>query len=138
MGGKSRKAGAWVSTHHTDLRNHDPLHDSGAVLVVDGQGSVVMCSEAVRELVGLEPEALRGRAVADLLVDAGLWPLMGSHGDVELRRRDGTTVTVCVESRRMLAPGGERLVVKMTPLSLAVRRQEDEALVRALFRQQQV
>ncbi|MFJ5215070.1 SpoIIE family protein phosphatase [Streptomyces sp. NPDC088354] len=123
---------------HTDLRNLDTPHDSGAVLVVDGHGSVVMCSEAVRELTGLRPEAVCGRPIADLLADAGLWPLAGSHGDVELRRADGTTVMVCMETRRMRAPGGGGLMVAITPLSLAIRRQEDQALVRALFRQQRV
>ncbi|MFD3454945.1 SpoIIE family protein phosphatase [Streptomyces sp. NPDC058691] len=127
-----------MGTHHTDLRNLEPPHHSGAVLVVDGHGRVVMCSEAVRELIGLPPEALCGRQVADLLADSAQWPLAGSHADLGLRHQDGTTVMVCMESRRMLAPGGEGLLLNITPLPLALRRQEDEALVRALFRQQQV
>ncbi|MEU6345829.1 SpoIIE family protein phosphatase [Streptomyces sp. NPDC046977] len=128
-----------MSTHHTDLRNLRALPDGGgAVLVVDAHGSIVMCSEAVRELLGLTPGDLCGRPVADLLADSGMWPLKGVHGDLELRRRDGTTVMMCLETLPMLSPGGEGLVVHITPLRLAVRRQEDEALVRALFRQQRV
>ncbi|WP_461017892.1 ATP-binding SpoIIE family protein phosphatase [Streptomyces daliensis] len=139
-----------------------------AVLVVDRHGRVAMCAGAVRELTGEPPEAVCGSALADLLTPAAPAGAPASpeppgdpaadrtggardggppedtarrlapDGRAVLRRRDGEPLEVRVETRRMRTTEGAALLVELVPVPVADRRDENEALVRALFEQTRV
>ncbi|HEX5565574.1 MAG TPA: SpoIIE family protein phosphatase [Streptomyces sp.] len=122
-----------------------------AVLVLDGDGTVLLCTAAVLELTGLPAEEVRGRRMADLVTDPTPWDaLSGLPADTDegprrvrkirtaLRHRDGTSAEV--DAQVLPLPGGsrERFLVCAVPPSLGQRWTEDQALVRALFTQRRI
>ncbi|WP_180268746.1 SpoIIE family protein phosphatase [Streptomyces sp. Ru87] len=127
----------------------DPDRPSGgeAVLTLDRTGHVTMCGGAVRELTGEAPESLCGRHAGDLLTRPEAWrqlerqtgtgPGAGS-GSAELRRPDGPPLPVRLLVWALSEPEGAGFLVQMVPEAVARRRDENEALVRALFQQTQV
>ncbi|MFI8185866.1 SpoIIE family protein phosphatase [Actinacidiphila glaucinigra] len=135
-------------TTHTDLDNLGSPHDGGgALFVVDAHGDVLMCTGSVHELTGRPPAEVCGRPVAELLTAPEAWAhhlhapgAAGAECDAELRHRDGTAVPVRLRVQPMTAGGGPPggLVVTATPRAVAERHKEDEALLRALFRQRHV
>ncbi|WP_455357331.1 SpoIIE family protein phosphatase [Streptomyces sp. SYSU K217416] len=129
----------------TDLFDVDQVSAHGALLVLDGVGRVLMCEGAVQTLTGCRPEEVRGRHVSRLPIgvdirDGRLTGALAPGGKQrkELRRDDGSVVPVHVEVRRLQAAAGAGYLVEILPDLVAVRREENTALVRALFQQTRV
>ncbi|MDB1089363.1 SpoIIE family protein phosphatase [Streptomyces sp. ACA25] len=112
---------------------------TAAIVLLDARGTVLTCTGEVEELTGLRAEELRGYRMADLLAggsgeapgSAGMPP----GGNVTLRGPDGEPAEVRL-TVLPLSPGSDcRALVMLTPASAARLREEDQALVRALFSQ---
>ncbi|WP_326600798.1 SpoIIE family protein phosphatase [Streptomyces sp. NBC_01803] len=114
-----------------------------AVLVLDGRGEVVACTRGVERVFHLSPGRLRGRRLADLLVEPDSWPDLaelatlgeGGHGVVALRRPDGGTEEVRLDVLPLRPDGGPGQLVAVTPAAAARLQEEDQGLIRALFSQ---
>ena len=114
---------------------------------VDGNGRIVMVSRGVEALLGWPPDEVVGRDARDFyvdpaqrqtvlsLTDAGGGRLSGH--DVQLRKRDGGSVWVCISARRLSdAEGGgtEGILHNVSDRRRAERQQgERGALVQALL-----
>ncbi|MFN8634812.1 MAG: GAF domain-containing protein [Chloroflexota bacterium] len=109
-----------------------------ASLVVDASGGLLELNQAVVTLTGYGPAELREMNVFDLLAD----PLAGeaelarldrdgsSRGDLEMRRRDGTTVPVEVQSTAVDLPDGRIYILAMRDIRerRALERLQQELL----------
>lgn len=91
------------------------LRTLNAVVLFDDDGRVVEANPATGELIGYEPEQMRGRAIVEVLVgedrerfEACLSELLArgqAHGDYVLRRRDGELIDVELHAVAGVRPG---------------------------------
>ncbi|MET8573253.1 SpoIIE family protein phosphatase [Streptomyces sp. NPDC005012] len=106
------------------------------VFLLDEEGTVVRCTGAVDDLLGLGAEQVEGRPLADLCVTAptGGWGRRAGRGaaSLVLRHRDGTRVEAEAEVAPLPAGGPPGHLVLIGP-GTGVRR--DQALVRGFFEQ---
>ncbi|GAA3485531.1 SpoIIE family protein phosphatase [Streptomyces yanii] len=106
-------------------------------MVLDDCGIMVACTPAVKELLGVEVRELIGRPFADLLAEPGEW-LLPPGGPATLRHYGGQAVQVQLEVLSLSGDSQAFCLVWAVPASAAADREQDDALVRALFRQTEV
>ncbi|WP_377271950.1 SpoIIE family protein phosphatase [Peterkaempfera sp. SMS 1(5)a] len=112
-----------------------------AVLVLDRDGAVITCTTALESLIGRPLREISGRPATDLLLRPGEWtdPLPPTGTRAALRGPSGP-----LEARLDVLPlhpradALARYLVLVTPEPVAEQRQQDEALVRALFTQTRI
>ena len=121
-----------------------PLDEAAtARAVIDENGTLVHWNEGARRLLGHAPNDVEGRPAAALLVEGTTVPAWSTvprderwNGTLDLRHRDGSTVTVWVLAHHRPPRHGARgdwLVV--TPLDPPVRRPPDDPLTAAVLAQ---
>ncbi|MEU9287291.1 SpoIIE family protein phosphatase [Streptomyces sp. NPDC048275] len=121
-----------------------PLDEAAtARAVIDENGTLLHWSEGARRLLGHAPEEVEGRPAADLLAAGSPVPAeppvpRGMHwnGTVDLRHRDGHTVSVWLLAHHRQPKRGKRgdwLVV--TPLEAPERRPLGDPLATAVLAQ---
>ncbi|GAA2403972.1 SpoIIE family protein phosphatase [Streptomyces glaucosporus] len=115
------------------------------MFVLDGRGAVLRCTSSVLDLTGYSAEEIRGRRMAGLAADPGLWegvlgaaPGKPSEIHTALRHRDGVPVEVSAEVLTLPDGSGARFLVCAVPSALGRRWTEDQALIRALFTQSRI
>ncbi|MFF1674829.1 SpoIIE family protein phosphatase [Streptomyces sp. NPDC058256] len=111
--------------------------------VIDENGTLVHWNEGARRLLGHAPQDVEGRPAAALLAAGATAPAWAPvprgerwNGTLELRHRDGTTVSVWVLAHHRPPRQGERgdwLVV--TPLEASPRRPLEDPLTIAVLAQ---
>ncbi|MFJ1602337.1 SpoIIE family protein phosphatase [Streptomyces sp. NPDC088253] len=118
-----------------------PLDEAAtARAVIDGNGTLLRWSEGARRLLGHAPEEVEGRPAADLLATDTPLPAepTGSrwNGNVDLRHRDGHTVSVwLLAHRRTPQDGGPATWLVVTPLEARGPRSPDDPLTTAVLAQ---
>ncbi|MFF1403146.1 SpoIIE family protein phosphatase [Streptomyces sp. NPDC058294] len=129
----------------TDLFDVEQVSGGRVVLLLDGGGRVVMCQGQLRTVTDRPAEDVCGRHVSELRIDFDSWdtvsaplPPQDRSGWADVRQQDGSTVRVWWEAHRTQGTGGRGCLVEIVPAMVAVRREENTALVRALFRQTKV
>ncbi|RKN44792.1 ATP-binding SpoIIE family protein phosphatase [Streptomyces hoynatensis] len=114
-----------------------------AVLLLGPDAEVLGATCGAELLTGRPPGGLRGVRLPELLTEPATWPVLAGadepvRGMNALRHPDGRAVEVELAVCPLLAEGPGRLLVALTPGEAARRREEDQALVRALFDQRRV
>ncbi|MFJ6564079.1 SpoIIE family protein phosphatase [Streptomyces sp. NPDC091412] len=106
-------------------------------MVLNNRGTVLACTPAVEELLGVGVRELIGRPFAELLAEpgGGLFP---SGGPALLLHRGGRAVEVRLEVLPLNGGSEAQCLVRAVPLTTAADREQDDALVRALFRQTEI
>ncbi|MFF4143974.1 SpoIIE family protein phosphatase [Streptomyces sp. NPDC001698] len=113
------------------------LPSDGAVMVLDNRGTMLACTPAVKELLGVGGRELIGRPFADLLAEPGEGPLPPG-GPATLRHRRGQTVQVQLEVLPLNGGSEAQCLVRAVPVTTAANREQADALVRALFGQTEI
>ncbi|MGA5700152.1 ATP-binding SpoIIE family protein phosphatase [Peterkaempfera bronchialis] len=110
------------------------------MLVLDRHGTVLTCTAELESLVGRTAEEICGRPATELLARPGGWshPLPPPGSRAELRHAAGGTVEVQLDVLPLRAGADARYLVAAMPAAAAERRQQNEALVRALFTQTRI
>ncbi|MFJ5151607.1 PAS domain-containing protein [Streptomyces sp. NPDC088353] len=106
-------------------------------MVLDNRGTVLACTPAVEELLGVGVRELIGRPFAELLAEPGEG-LLPSGGPALLLDRGGRAVEVRLEVLPLSGGSEAQCLVRTVPLTTAADRERDDALVRALFRQTEI
>ncbi|QIP87976.1 SpoIIE family protein phosphatase [Streptomyces sp. Tu 2975] len=116
--------------------------EDSAVLVLDHLGRVLACTGGAVELTGLSAGELQGRAVEELLTDPGVWSALRDHDPGVHSRSVRTALLHADGSRRVQldllpvdGPLAARYLMRLVPAADADRREENDALLRALFSQ---
>ncbi|MFJ8074281.1 SpoIIE family protein phosphatase [Streptomyces sp. NPDC096176] len=114
-----------------------------ALLVIDHDGGVIACTTGAVELTGSTAADLQGRPVQDLLTDPGAWSTLCDHAPAAPAPQSVRTSLKCAGGPRgvqleLLPVDGlldARFLLRLVPVDLADRRDENDALLRALFSQ---
>ncbi|UED82892.1 SpoIIE family protein phosphatase [Streptomyces profundus] len=119
-----------------------PPGESVAMLVVGPEGEILATSEGSERLTGIPPEDLPGSSLTDLIPDpegrsAALAGVPG-RSYTSVRHRDGHLTRVRLDIFPQLLSDPGRVLVTLVDAAAARQQEEDQALVRALFSQQQV
>ncbi|MGW0872123.1 SpoIIE family protein phosphatase [Streptomyces sp. NPDC002740] len=129
----------------TDLFDVEQVSGGRVVLLLDGGGRVVMCQGQLRTVTDRRAEDVCGGHVSELPIDFDGWdpvsaplPPQDRSGRADVRHQDGATTRVWWEAHRTQGTEGRGCLVEIVPALVAVRREEDTALVRALFQQTKV
>ncbi|MEU7302097.1 SpoIIE family protein phosphatase [Streptomyces sp. NPDC007206] len=129
----------------TDLFDVEQVSGGRVVLLLDGGGRVVMCQGRLRTVTDRPAEDVCGRHVSELRIDFDGWdtvsaplPPRDRSGWADVRHQDGSTVRVWWEAHRTQGTDGRGCLIEIVPALVAVRREENTALVRALFQQTKV
>lgn len=111
-----------------------------ALVLVGGDDTVLACTAEALALIGEPAEALAGRRAAELFTDPGVWPRLraGVAGPCSVsesaRLRDRQEPVVCA-----LLPvegsGDAHALLRLVPAGTVARREQNEALMRALTSQ---
>ncbi|WP_159001593.1 ATP-binding SpoIIE family protein phosphatase [Streptomyces sp. SBT349] len=123
---------------------HPPPSTSDRGLVVfllGAHGEVLASTPDSERLTGMPAPRLNGRPLSDLLDPPTTWAELAECEvplTMDLRRPDGRMTQVRLDVLPVPVGGGAHQVVMMTAESAAVREDEDEALVRALFSQSDI
>ncbi|MFD9507250.1 SpoIIE family protein phosphatase [Streptomyces mirabilis] len=118
-----------------------PLDEAAtARAVIDGNGTLLRWSEGARRLLGHAPEEVEGRPAADLLATGTPVPAEPTgirwNGNLDLRHRDGHTVSVwLLAHRRKPQDGGPATWLVVTPLEARGPRSPDDPLTTAVLAQ---
>ncbi|MET7370663.1 SpoIIE family protein phosphatase [Streptomyces sp. NPDC005566] len=120
----------------------EPPEDT-AVLVLDISGVVLGCTADAEGLIGTPAEELRGRDVAGLFTDVLDWQELrervpdGSLTTVraDLLRRSAPPLTVRLDLLPVRASAEPHFLLRLMPVTVANRRDEDDALLRSMFAQ---
>lgn len=112
------------------------------MLVIDHDGAVLACTDGAVELTGRPAAELQGRTVEELLAVPGAWTELRNHTPAH-RPRSMRTALQCADGRRwvqldLLPVEGlpaARFLLRLVPAAVADRRDENDALLRALFSQ---
>ena len=118
-----------------------PLDEAAtARAVIDGNGTLLRWSEGARRLLGHAPEEVEGRPAADLLATDTPVPAEPTgnrwNGNLDLRHRDGQTVSVwLLAHRRKPRDGGPATWLVVTPLVARGPRSPDDPLTTAVLAQ---
>ncbi|MBO8191828.1 SpoIIE family protein phosphatase [Streptomyces oryzae] len=116
---------------------------ASALLVTDVLGEVKACSPEVDEVLELSCERLRGRRLPELLVEPSAWSSLvrsgSQHGysSASLGLPGGRVIQVRLDFFQMSGSEPQYLVI-LTPQSAARLRDENQALLHALFSQTRV
>ncbi|MFV5995069.1 SpoIIE family protein phosphatase [Streptomyces sp. NPDC056231] len=111
------------------------LAGDGAVLMLDSYGTVLACTPGVGELLGARGADLIGRPFADFLAAGSDRGVVPRDGRAMLRRSGGPAVKVRLELLPLGGDLGAQFLVWAVPEAVAAGREQDQALVRALFGQ---
>ncbi|MFD5648725.1 SpoIIE family protein phosphatase [Streptomyces sp. NPDC127039] len=129
----------------TDLHDVEQVSGGRVVLLLDGGGRVVMCQGQLRTVTDRRAEDVCGRHVSELPVDFDGWdpvsaplPPRDRSGWADVRQQRGTSVRVWWEAHLTRGIDGRGCLVEIVPARVAMRREENTALVRALFQQTKV
>ncbi|MFE7233059.1 SpoIIE family protein phosphatase [Streptomyces sp. NPDC001231] len=106
-------------------------------MVLNNRGTVLACTPAVEELLGVGVGELIGRPFADLLAEPGEG-LLPSGGTALLLHRGGQAVAVRLEVLPLNGGSEAQCLVRAVPATTAADREQDDALLRALFRQTEI
>ncbi|MDO0924407.1 SpoIIE family protein phosphatase [Streptomyces sp. TG1A-8] len=115
-----------------------------ALFVVDAAGRVVMCGSGVQGPAGRPWRQVCGRPLTNLLLEPVGWPELRARAEasgpqtVTLRGADLADAVFRAEVHPLRTAGRPHFWVRLVPLDVARRREENDDLVRALFAQRQV
>jgi PAS domain-containing protein/anti-sigma regulatory factor (Ser/Thr protein kinase) len=129
-----------TSGHIVDTGSERP--EDSALLVIDHDGAVLACTGGAAELTGRPAADLQGRTVEDLLATPGVWARLRDHTPAH-RPRSVRAALQCADGPRLTqldllpveGPLAARFLMRLLPAAVADRRDEDDALLRALFSQ---
>ncbi|MFD4256930.1 SpoIIE family protein phosphatase [Streptomyces sp. NPDC058534] len=129
----------------TDLFDVEQVSGGRVVLLLDGAGRVVMCQGQLRTVTSRRAEDVCGGHVSELPIDFHGWDVVSAplppqdrSGWADVRQQDGSMARVWWEAHRTWGPDGRGCLIEIVPALVAVRREENTALVRALFQQKKV
>nr|PPQ60247.1 protein phosphatase [Streptomyces sp. QL37] len=113
------------------------------MLVVDQDGTIRGCTADAAELIGVRAEALRGTASDGLFAEQGVWEELRERATeascislpAGLLRGSGEPLAVRLDLLPVEAAPPPAFLVRIMPVAVADRRDEDEALLRAMFTQ---
>ncbi|MCZ4122277.1 SpoIIE family protein phosphatase [Streptomyces sp. H39-S7] len=114
-----------------------------AVLVVDHGGTIRGCTADAVALLGVPAEGLRGTRTDDLFVGPGVWQELRERrpepsftsARALLRRASQEPLAVRLDLLPVEASPGPAYLMRIMPVAVADQRDEDDALVRAMFAQ---
>lgn len=120
----------------------EPPEDA-AVLVLDDSGAVLGCTADAVALTGTPAEELRGTNVAALFTDMPDWQELRErvpeHSFTSVRaallRRSAQPLAVRLDLLPVQASAEPHFLLRLMPAAVADRRDEDDALLRAMFAQ---
>ncbi|MFJ4841520.1 SpoIIE family protein phosphatase [Streptomyces sp. NPDC088746] len=113
------------------------------MLVVDQDGTIQGCTADAAALIGVVAEELRGASADGLFAEPGVWEELRDRATeasctsvrAGLRRGSGESSAVRLDLLPLDASPRPAFLVRLMPLAVADRRDEDEALLRAMFTQ---
>ncbi|MBT2367405.1 SpoIIE family protein phosphatase [Streptomyces sp. ISL-10] len=113
-----------------------------ALLVLDDAGTVLACTGVAAELLGIPAARINGRGVGELLTEPGDWARLRGLAPDDLPRSmraslrgAGGPAPVQLDLLPLDGTLPARFLLRMTAAGVADRREENEALVGALFSQ---
>ncbi|MEW1690618.1 SpoIIE family protein phosphatase [Streptomyces sp. NPDC091265] len=117
--------------------------EDAAVVVVDHSGTVLGCTADAAALIGTAAEELKGADVGELFTDAPDWQELRERVpetsfvsvQADLQRRSAQPLAVRLDLLPVRAAAEPRFLLRLMPANVADRRDEDEALLRAMFNQ---
>lgn len=110
-----------------------------AILIIDGNGSVIYANEAIFRLWRLDPAGFSGRPVDAAWQLSGLPALLRSrvpsgaeewHGEMDLKRADGTPFTAGIAAHHIEAHGGHPEYIIVSVADITERKGTDERITR--------
>ncbi|WP_328908777.1 SpoIIE family protein phosphatase [Streptomyces sp. NBC_00234] len=113
------------------------------MLVVDQDGTIRGCTADAVALIGVPAEELRGTRADDLFAEPGVWQKLRERApdpsftsvQARLRRRCPEPLAVRLDLLPVEASPRPAFLMRIMPAAVADRRDEDEALLRAMFTQ---
>lgn len=129
-----------TSGHNVSTGSERP--EDSALLVIDSDGNVLACTAGAVALTGFPAAHLTGRCVGDLFTDRESWFALRDRAS-EDGPRSVRAALRCARGPRwvhldLLPVDGTtaaRFLLRLVPAALADRRDENDALLRALFSQ---
>ncbi|MFD9499406.1 SpoIIE family protein phosphatase [Streptomyces sp. NPDC060035] len=120
----------------------EPPEDT-AVLVLDVSGEVLGCTADAAGLIGMPAEELRGTNIAGLFTDLPDWQELRERVPensltsvrAALLCRSAQPLAVRLDLLPVEASAEPRFLLRLMPVTVADRRDEDDALLRAMFAQ---
>ncbi|MEW2555643.1 SpoIIE family protein phosphatase [Streptomyces zhihengii] len=119
----------------------DTRHPEGCALVVVGADDTILaCTAEALALIGEPAGALTGRRAGDLFADPGVWPRLraGASGTCPLSESavlHGGPEPVLCALLPVEGTGDAHAVLRLVPAGTVARREQNEALMRALTSQ---
>ncbi|WP_405665901.1 SpoIIE family protein phosphatase [Streptomyces sp. NBC_01166] len=113
------------------------------MLVIDQDGTIQGCTADAAALIGVVAEELRGASADGLFAEPGVWEMLRERATgrscvsvrAEFRRGSGESPAVRLDLLPLEASPRPAFLVRVMSLAVADRRDEDEALLRAMFTQ---
>lgn len=117
--------------------------EDAAVFVLDHSGTVLGCTHDAAALIGTSARELKGADVTGLFTDVPDWQALRAQVPVtsfisvraDLLRRSGQPLAVRLDLLPVEASAEPRFLLRLMPATVADRRDEDAALLRAMFNQ---
>ncbi|MFJ6855627.1 SpoIIE family protein phosphatase [Streptomyces sp. NPDC091271] len=111
--------------------------------MVDQDGTIRGCTADAAELAGVRADELRDAGADGLFAEPGVWEELRERAAeasctsvrAGLRRRSGEPLAVRLDLLPLEASPRPAFLVRIMPVAVADRRDEDEALLRAMFTQ---